>query len=115
MVVKKYKLDDIKEEVKSLDLKQDKDYCRFKTIRSDLQQLYKNELVRGRYYDYEFIREKEYESFENYSSQGYEYYESFKEHFDKYYLDRDFKNFEQEQYMYNDLALQYKRRRIFNL
>ena len=103
-----------KEEINSLDLKQVKDYLRFKAIRNELQELFKYELERGRVCDYEFMREKEETSFKNYPSQGFEYYESFKEHFDKHYLGKNFENFEQEQYMYDDLALQYKRRIIFN-
>lgn len=105
----------LKEEIKNLNLKEVKDYIRFKTIRAELQEQYKDELQRGIVPDYAIIEKKEKESFTNYPTSGFEYYPSFKEHINKYYKGKSFENFEQEQYMYDDLMMQYNRRRVFNL
>jgi hypothetical protein len=114
--MKKYNLQDLEKEVESLDIKKDKDYLRFSDIRKQLREDYKDRLKRGRVAEYDFILEKERKSFnDNYPRQGYEYYKTFREHVEKYYSSEHckFKNFEQEQYMYDDLALQYKRARLF--
>ena len=107
-------LEQLKKEVQSLNLKDNKDYLRFKTIRAELQEKYKDRFKRWRVAEYDFIFEKERKSFENYPSQGFEYYPSFEEHVKRHYSTRDFQNFEQEQYMYDDLRLQYRRRLVFN-
>jgi hypothetical protein len=107
---------DLEKEVESLDIKKDKDYLRFSDIRKQLREEYKDRLERGRVAEYDFILEKERKSFnDNYPRHGYETYKTFGEHVKKYYPDwnYNFENFEQEQYMYDDLALQYKRARLF--
>ena len=110
-------LNKLKEEVEKLDLRVEKDYIRFSEIRETLLEEYKDRMERGRVAEYDFILEKERKSFnDNYPSQGYESYETFREHVEKYYplwVGSGFKNFEQDHYMYDDLALQYNRRRIF--
>lgn len=102
-------LEHLKKEVNSLNLKDNKDYLRFNEIRNYFKKLYKDKTP-----EYDFISEKERKSFKNYPFFGFEFYESFEEHYNKYYLGVVFENFEQEQYMYNDLMLQYRRRLVFN-
>jgi hypothetical protein len=52
---------------------------------------------------YNFIIEKKIESFENFPQCGYEMVGELKEYYNNKYLGKIFSDFEEEQYMYNDL------------
>lgn len=106
-------LETLQKEVDELNLKVLKDYKRFLEIDLLLQEKYYYEISKGRTPNYDFIRNKRQNSFRNYPSQGYESFDSFNKHIDMYYKGKIFENFEQEQFMYDDLALQYQRREIF--
>lgn len=107
------KLSKLKQEVESLNFKDIEDYKRFKVIDYYIRGKIATEMVlnEGKSECYKFIKDKYTTSFQNY----YDYFDfdkKVRKHFSKYYQGVIFKNFEQENFMYNDMAIQRKRKLI---
>lgn len=95
----------LKNEIKSLNLKIQKDFTRFQQIKEEITTKYYDEISRGRCEEYEPILNKEQISYINYPRQGYEYFPAMQN-----YKELRPKNYEEMQKFYNDM---YKEHLIF--
>lgn len=101
-------LQKIEKEVENLNLKQQKDFDRFVEIRQHLFEEYQEQISRGRCEPASIIIDKMSKSFDNYPTSGYENNSKVK-HYSKFKPN----NFEEMQFMFDDLALECRRIKLF--
>lgn len=103
-------LQEVKIKLESLDVKNNQeDYKEYKKIVNDVYTFYNEEVSRGRCEATDVIRSFEHNLFgDSYPTQGYETFPRL-----EYYKDYIPKNYKEEQFIYDDIHIELRRRRLF--